>query len=94
MTDSIGSLGGSLMAAAEYAVAKVVSVGLISCDSNAVREIARETTKAVLGELISREAWLHEVTPKGEITTTSDEHWLRIVDYRTAVADLEGPSDG
>jgi hypothetical protein len=90
VTDSIGSLGGTLMTAAEYAVAKVVSVGLISCDDDAVRELARETTKAVLGELISREEWLREVAPKDEITTSRDENSLRIMDYQTAVNDLGG----
>jgi hypothetical protein len=84
----MSNLGGNLRLAAEYAVAKTVAVGLISCDDAAVQAIAREVTATVLDELASREEHIREVSPRNEQTTTKDECSARILDYRTAINDL------
>ncbi len=82
----------SLVAAAEYAVAKVIALGMLSCDDGAVRELARESTKAILDELRSREQQLLEVAPSGETTTSRDEHAIRVMEYGGVVKDLGGVS--
>lgn len=82
-----------LVAAAEYGVAKAVALGLLSCDDEAVRVIARGATRSIVEELAAREEHLREVTPADEVGASRDECAVRASDFRRVAADLaDNPS--